>query len=116
MGYARVSVDIFSGRDNPSWTLSPEDSLSVRETLKGLLVSTTHSMPEPGLGYRGFTVTWEDGARAAVYRNVVEYTVGPRTVLYEDPGRNLEQRLLADSKAHLTPELFKVVASQVQSP
>jgi len=115
MGYARVSVDLFSGRENPSWTLSPEDELAVRRILKELH-ETNRRLPEPGLGYRGFMVMWADGARTRVYKDMVELTEGARTVLYEDSGRTLEQELLAGAKSHLTPELYKLLESQVQSP
>jgi hypothetical protein len=115
MAQAHVSVDLFSGRENPSWALPAEEARRVREALQ-TLPAGTRPLPDVGLGYRGFTVVWEDGARATVYRNVVEYTARGQTVLLEDSERGLEKRLLAGAKGHLAPELYAAVDSQVQSP
>ncbi|NBD10195.1 hypothetical protein GTY96_14565 [Corallococcus sp. c25j21] len=111
---ARASVDVFSGREPPNWALSADESRALREAVDALPAGT-RPLPDVGLGYRGFTVTWADGAKATVYRDVVELAVGGRTQLREDASRAVEERLLLGSKAHLDPELFTVVASQVQA-
>ncbi|RKH52833.1 hypothetical protein D7V93_27525 [Corallococcus llansteffanensis] len=111
---AQASVEVFSGREPPTWALAPDESRALREAVEALPVGT-RSRPDVGLGYRGFTVTWEDGARATVYRDVVEYAVGGRTQVREDASRAVEERLLLGSRAHLDPELFTAVASQVQA-
>lgn len=115
MSQARASVDVFSGREPPSWELSAEEARSVRQAIQALPAGS-RSIPDVGLGYRGFSVAWEDGARVKVYRDVVEYTEGGRTVLLDDSGRKTEQRLLASAKPHLAPDLFTAVESQVRSP
>lgn len=111
---ARVSVDLFSGREAPSWALSDEDARALRESMDAL-PEGKRALPDPGLGYRGFTVTWADGARATVYRDVVQVVEGGRTRLHEDAPRAVESRLLSASKAHLDPQLFSMVSSQVQA-
>ncbi|MBN8229932.1 hypothetical protein JYK02_20680 [Corallococcus macrosporus] len=111
---AQASVDVFSGREPPTWTLSDDESRALREAVDAL-PRGSRPLPDVGLGYRGFTVTWADGARATVYRDVVELVAGGRAQLREDPSRALEERLLLGSRAHLAPELFSVVASQVQA-
>lgn len=111
---ARASVDIFSGREPPSWALSAEASRALRQSLQAL-PKGSRPIPDVGLGYRGFMVAWADGAQARVYRDVVEYTEAGRTVLLEDSGRKVEQGLLDGARPHLAPELFTTVESQVQS-
>ncbi|NOK33457.1 hypothetical protein [Corallococcus exercitus] len=111
---ARASVDVFSGREPPTWALSDDESRALREAVNAL-PEGSRPLPDVGLGYRGFTVTWADGARARVYRDVVELVSGGRTQLREDVPRAVEERLLLGSRAHLDPELFTVVASQVQA-
>ncbi|QSQ20888.1 hypothetical protein JY651_37550 [Pyxidicoccus parkwayensis] len=115
MTRARASVDMFSGREAPAWDLASTDARDVRQAVQAL-PATTRAMPDVGLGYRGFEVKWEDGAHAKVYRDIVEYTQGGRTVLLEDAGRKLEQRLLSGARQHLAPDLFTAVESQVQLP
>ncbi|NOK17357.1 hypothetical protein [Corallococcus carmarthensis] len=111
---ARASVDVFSGREAPTWALSDDESRALREAVEAL-PEGTRPLPDVGLGYRGFTVTWADGARATVHGAVVEFVSGGRTQLREDAPRAVEERLLLGSRAHLDPELFKAVASQVQA-
>ncbi|MCP3137653.1 hypothetical protein [Pyxidicoccus xibeiensis] len=114
MTQARASVDIFSGREAPTWALSAEDARALRQSVQAL-PKGSRPIPDVGLGYRGFTVTWADGAQARAYTDVIEYTEAGRTVLLEDSGRKVEQRLLAGARPHLAPELFTTVESQVQS-
>ncbi|WP_158621470.1 hypothetical protein [Corallococcus aberystwythensis] len=111
---ARASVDVFSGREPPTWMLSGEEARALREAVDAL-PEGTRPLPDVGLGYRGFTVTWADGARATVYRDVVEFVSDGRAQLREDTARAVEERLLLGSRPHLDPELFTVVASQVQA-
>lgn len=111
---ARVSVDLFSGREPPSWALSDEDARALRESMDAL-PEGKRPLPDVGLGYRGFTVTWPDGAKATVYRDVVQVVEGGRTRLHEDAPRAVEGQLLSGARAHLDPQLYSTVASQVQA-
>lgn len=115
MSQARASVDIFSGREPPTWGLSAEEARAVREAVQAL-PGGSRPIPDVGLGYRGFSVEWPDGARARVYRDVVEYTERGSTVLREDAGRTVEQRLLAGARPALGPELYRDVEEQVRPP
>lgn len=52
----QVTLDIFSGRPNPSWTIRPEDKQELTRRLAGL--SRARQIPsDRGLGYRGFVIT-----------------------------------------------------------
>jgi len=57
-----VHLDVYSGRTNPMWTLTPQQSARVRELLVGLPLSTNGMQPPPALGYRGFIVETEPPA------------------------------------------------------
>jgi hypothetical protein len=111
---ARVSVDIFSGREAPGWALSDEEARSMREAVD-TLPGGKRPAPDVGLGYHGFTVEWADGARATVYRDIVAVVTDGRTVLREDATRALETRLLSGARVHLAPDLYSLVATQVQA-
>jgi hypothetical protein len=50
-----VTLDVFSGRPNPSWALSTVEAEQLERRLEGL--PRRHQPPPPGgLGYRGFTI------------------------------------------------------------
>jgi hypothetical protein len=87
---ARVELDVFSGRPNPSWEL---DDLEA-EQLHQLIEShpPTHlPLPEaPGLGYRGFRVSL--GGRS--YRVWGTFVVAAPGDHRADPERTVETFLL----------------------
>jgi len=47
---------VYSGRPNPTWTLSEEESAELAAWLKDL-PETDRPAPEGGLGYRGFVIS-----------------------------------------------------------
>lgn len=53
---ARVELDIFSGGQNPTWVLTPEESKELLQLLDSL-PEKDNNKNEGGLGYRGFIVT-----------------------------------------------------------
>jgi len=70
-----IELDIFSGRPNPVWTLSPEESVALTEMLMNLPTSQAPAA-EGGLGYRGFLLSNPErvaglSARIRVYRGMV---------------------------------------------
>lgn len=52
-GDVRVEIDVFSGRPNPSWALSPAEAGDLAARLRDL---PREGRPRPRLGYRGFVV------------------------------------------------------------
>ncbi|SOD90580.1 hypothetical protein SAMN06269250_3469 [Spirosoma fluviale] len=52
----KVELDVFSGRPNPTWTLSEEESTELVALLKSLPIAE-ESSEEGGLGYRGFVLS-----------------------------------------------------------
>jgi hypothetical protein len=51
-----VELDVYSGRPNPTWTLTAEEITTLAARLNGLPLSDSPP-PESGLGYRGFLIT-----------------------------------------------------------
>jgi hypothetical protein len=61
-----VELDAFSGRPNPTWTLTDAERTELEGLLTGLPRAEVDALPEPGLGYRGFRITIpSEGASAA---------------------------------------------------
>ena len=63
MATADVELDIFSGRPNPTWTLSDTQTASLLELVAGLPQSEAGAAPDH-LGYRGIIVRLHDAAAA----------------------------------------------------
>jgi hypothetical protein len=105
-----VTVDLFSGRPNPSWTLAPRH----REELSTRLGA---SRPDPSpveevdskLGYRGFVLTWSTGPDSVQRLRIREGraylttdTASPvEECRFRDEGRELEAWLLELAVHHL---------------
>ena len=72
-----VTLEIFSGRPNPSWTLSAEEGQELARRLQGLPPSG-RSPPEGDLGYRGFRILYD--SKSAQLPSEVVVTGGIVTV------------------------------------
>jgi hypothetical protein len=61
-----VQMDVFSGRPNPSWELSPSESGELLKQLSLLTeADSTNAVFNDGLGYRGFIIS-VNGADTAI--------------------------------------------------
>jgi hypothetical protein len=56
----RIELDVFSGRANPSWLLTPAECEEIVTRLRRLASAATPSAPA-SLGYRGFILHWSEG-------------------------------------------------------
>ncbi len=61
----RVELDLFSGRENPSWELPESDVRQLIDRFAGRAVAPLETV-EGVLGFRGYIITVEDDAQAAV--------------------------------------------------
>lgn len=115
---AKVTLDIFSGRENPSWELS-------REQL-GALASALEALPETepaaffdGLGYRGFRVAITDEATGKtegikVWKDLVQYSAGGADKFLKDKDRRVEHLLLESGGVHLKDDLRDAVRLEIE--
>ena len=115
-GAVEVELDIFSGRPNPSWTLSKEETSQLLGMLNELPVSEAHPEAD-GLGYRGFVVSFKDSqgqpARARIHEGTVTRSEGGSTRYFADKDRKLEHWLLKTSGSRLSPKIYEVVAREL---
>ncbi|GAB4040581.1 hypothetical protein GCM10028809_65270 [Spirosoma gilvum] len=91
-----VELDAFSGRPNPTWTLSEAESTELVELLKSL-PAIPDSAQTSRLGYRGFLVSNSKEAtglpsRMRVYRKVIRMESNPPQSYRDING--LEHRLI----------------------
>jgi hypothetical protein len=97
-----VEFDVFSGRPNPTWNLSEEETFELLEALQNLPPADKLSR-ENGLGYRGFILSNPDRAGGLapyirIYDGIVTMINGHKQS-YKDV-RNIEHRLLQQASDH----------------
>ncbi|MEM8529261.1 MAG: hypothetical protein AAGF95_00370 [Chloroflexota bacterium] len=115
---SRVVVDVFSGRTNPSWSLSDQETVTLTTMLEGLEeVEVAHS-PAGQLGFRQFVVmlaspTADASAMVSVYDTTVEVDHGDAVKYYTDTDGQVSRWLLESSKSHLDDELFAAIKEAV---
>jgi hypothetical protein len=81
-----VELDAFSGRPNPTWTLSSAEAEEALRRLRGL-PSADAPVPDMGLGYRGFILTGDDqqlGVGVRVVSGLVVRGEGVEPKVYRD--------------------------------
>ena len=98
----RVTVDLFSGRPNPTFELEPDEAERIRRLLGSLPPAPEGATPAepPALGYRGLHVQGNDLGGVYVYGPSVVDAGGARF----DTDRRLERLLLDSARRHLGPD------------
>lgn len=113
---AEVELDIFSGRPNPTWKLSAEETSQFLGLLREL-PSTEPGWFDAGLGYRGFAVSFQDpqgrATRVQIYKGIVKRSVEESTEYFADKDRKLERWVLKTGRSELSPDLYEVVAKEL---
>ena len=116
---AVVTLDVYSGRPNPSWPLSEALTAELRRRLDGMPASKPAGSEFDGLGYRAVSAELPASAGAAVVtaaRGVVTYEGGGERRAYADPGRQFELWLVRTGADHLPPDLLQYVEREVAKP
>jgi len=117
-----VSVQIFSGRPDPAWTL-PEDSKAELEEQLGALWESTSSAspPDGGLGFRGIAVSnvaTPFGQASAVILGVdaVYLTlINGDTKVLDDPESSSIRVLLPDIEVNVDPGLVSEIEAALDN-
>lgn len=111
----RVEIDVFSGRVNPQWELTPREE---GELLNRFLNLPPYARAPPQLpdllGYRGIRLSGaglvEGCDQIMVSRGVILGQRGGADVqAFEDKDRLLERWLLYTGKSHIEPDLFREI-------
>lgn len=110
MATAEVELDIFSGRPNPTWSLTDSQTASLLEMVDGL--PRTESDAHSGkLGYRGMIVRLR-GARAGEIA-VTAGVVALDSVRHADSDRHVERWLLETGRSFLDPSIYEIVEAEI---
>lgn len=97
----RVELGIYSGRSDPTWTLTDEEVRALDSTLAGL-PEARGIPPVGGLGYHGFTMVRSDLITLVAYLGSVAPPGDGARTYKGDPERLVERLLLDSGRAHLT--------------
>ena len=116
----RVEADLFSGRPNPDFTLSPDQASDLLRLLRELPPGATQVEP-PGLGYRGFLIHDPGSAFPGcnawrAFHGTVTGECGSESRIFADPSRRLERWLLKVSFGRLDPGIYAAIAGDLQEP
>lgn len=113
---ARVTLRVYSGRENPSWNLSEKQISDLLALFGDLPKSEAFTLPD-NLGYHGFQVELTENAaektqEIVVYKGRILYKSAEADKYFTDPKRRLEMFLL-NSADSLNEELYKSVKDEV---
>jgi hypothetical protein len=101
---AVVTLGIYSGRPDPTWTLTSVEALTLSNMFASL-ANVTGTPPVGGLGYHGFTIVAPWGTVIAYHGAIAAPGEGLRAVM-SNPTRSVERFLLETSPGHVTPDEF----------
>jgi hypothetical protein len=117
---AKVTLQIFSGRENPSWSLS-EKQIDELLALLNDLPKAEPSDFQDGLGYRGFQVALTGNAtektqEIVAHKGRIFYKSAEADKYFTDRNRRVEIFLLKSGDSHLDEKLFKSIKDEIESP
>ncbi|HEX8736064.1 MAG TPA: hypothetical protein VF721_12125 [Pyrinomonadaceae bacterium] len=116
---AKVTLQIYSGRENPSWSLSEKQIDEMLALLKDLPKAKPGDLQD-GLGYQGFQVQLTENATKKTHEIVVNkgrilYKTAEADAYYADRDRRLEKFLLKSGDSHLDDKLSKSIEDEIES-
>jgi hypothetical protein len=112
---ATVTLDVYSGRPNPSWPLTPAQIGDLQARIKALSTPLAGEPDVPDLGYRGVSVSIRGKAAADVSaaRGAITVTQGGSVAKFQDTNRQLERWLVHTGDAQLSPDLLRMADSDL---
>ncbi|HWN49268.1 MAG TPA: hypothetical protein VNO18_05480 [Xanthobacteraceae bacterium] len=116
---AVVTLDVFSGRPNPTWSLPESTTVELLRRLQALEESKVDALEFDGLGYRGVSAEFHDQSKGVIdvkaSRGFVTLNQSGQRFRYVDPGRQFELWLVNTGAGHLTPDLLQYVTKEIVS-
>ncbi|KYK28760.1 MAG: hypothetical protein AYK19_05555 [Theionarchaea archaeon DG-70-1] len=116
----QVELDIFSGRPNPYWDLTPQEAAEFLNLFRTLPERKVEGHIREGLGYRGFLVREKGGSiegydEILVSGEVVVARWDKKLRQFTDKDRMLERWLLRTGKSRLDEDLYQHIFSEIEN-
>ncbi len=115
-----VTLDVFSGRPNPTWALTKEPTLLFLNKISEIKPTTENiqSYPEKILGYRGFIVdqtTNKDltSKRFEIYNGAIKVLSDSSSYFLKDKDFQIEKWLLQTAYNHIDNDTFNFVKEKM---
>jgi hypothetical protein len=112
-----VTLDVFSGRPNPTWSLAEGMTVEFLRRLRALDSSKAAPREFEDLGYRAVSAEFQDETKGTVVvkasRGMVTLDRAGQRVHYLDSGRQFESWLVNTGAAHLTPDILRYVTGEI---
>ena len=107
-----ITVQLFSGRPNPSWIIVDEEAFKFVEALRHLQPIFDTNNRQIRLGYQGLEVTIIEG------KKIEEYFIFNGRIFHEgkqfiDQKRVIELTLLQTGASRLDPQLLELIFSEI---
>jgi hypothetical protein len=116
-----VVLDVYSGRPNPEWALSPSEERKLLDVINQITSPTLLKPPGvlPLLGYRGFRVrgfptSSEEGLSLLIHNQIIDFgQTSPNRIA---DNRSLEEFLLETGKSELPAMLVTRITKELSQP
>ena len=115
---AVVTLDVFSGRPNPAWSLSEPMTAEFLRRLKALDASKVDGPEFDGLGYRAVRAVFQDQAEGVIVtasRGIVTLEQASQRFHYADAGRQFELWLVNTGAGHVSSDVLQYVTREIGS-
>lgn len=109
----QATLDIFSGRPNPTWTLTATETSELRQQVAALSARLATVPRVPDLGYRGVRVVMPSVQITAGHGGI-SVEEGSATTSYADPGRRLESWLLHTAQGKVAPDVLRIATDSLR--
>jgi hypothetical protein len=114
----QVEIDIFSGRPNPHWNLTPSEINDFSGFLKVLPKITEKASVQDGLGYRGLILTElsknnQNYSMFSISNGLVEVRKHGYTERFLDKGRKLERWVFKTGKGRMDNFLYQQIDESI---
>jgi hypothetical protein len=108
----QVELDIFSGRPNPTWELTPDQSRDLARLHGSLKPASAQKTLPDGLGYRGFHLrSFQKFDETVVWTDVVQAQQRGESKQWADPGRTLEKFLLSTAGSQVDEATLEAISA-----
>ncbi len=113
----QVELNVFSGRPNPHWDLTPQEGQEFLKRFRSLPKGKGSGSVRDGLGYRGLIVTAGSQAidgfdEVVISEGVVLGRQAGGVQMFTDKDRALERWLFGTGKGHVAPDLYGEISKE----